>query len=146
MNINWSKNRKGSTLALVVVLLLVGFVSAQDLEEPLIEPFPDAEAQPFNFWMDVKLDESQKIFAGLAKADFEAIVSCTKKLTALSELEGFVRNRTPGYRTQLRSYQFAIREIEQQAKRESIEGVTLGFQQLTLSCVNCHRQLREPAQ
>lgn len=131
--------------AILLGMLLVGFVSAQELEEPLVEPFPDTEARPFNFWMDVKLEESQKIFAALAKADFETLVSSTKKLTALSELEGFVRNRTPGYRTQLRSYQFAIREIEQQAKRESIEGVTLGFQQLTLSCVNCHRQLREPA-
>jgi hypothetical protein len=132
-------------LAILLGMLLVGFVSAQGLEEPLIEPFPDSEAKPFNFWMDVKLEESQKIFAALTKADFKTLVSSTKKLSALSELEGFVRNRTPGYRTQLRSYQFAIQEIEQQAKRESIEGVTLGFQQLTLSCVNCHRQLREPA-
>jgi hypothetical protein len=124
-------------------ILLAGFVAAQDLQEPLVEPFPDANAQPFNFWMDVKLDESQKIFAALAKADFETLISCSKKLSTLSELEGFVRNRTPGYRTHLRSYQFAIREIEQQAKRGSIEGVTLGFQQLTLSCVNCHNQLRE---
>ncbi len=131
--------------AFLLGLLLVGFVAAQELDEPIIEPFPNTEARPFNFWMDVKLEESQKIFAALTQADFETLISCTTKLTALSEMEGFVRNRTPGYRTQLRSYQFAIREIEQQAKRESIEGVTLGFQQLTLSCVTCHKQLREPA-
>lgn len=131
---------------LLIVLfgvLLTGIVTAQELDDPLVEPFPEGEARPFNFWMDVKLDESQKILAALAEADFEALINCSKKLTTLSELEGFVRNRTPGYRTQLRSYQFAIREIEQQAKRENIEGVTLGFQQLTLSCVNCHKQLRK---
>jgi hypothetical protein len=61
---------------------------------------------------------------------------------ALNDLERFVRRGAPGYRTQLRSFEFAIAEIQQQAKRENIEGVTMGFHQLTLSCVNCHKQLR----
>jgi hypothetical protein len=120
-----------------------GFVGAQGLDEPVVEPFPDTSAQPFNFWMDVKLQEAQKIFAALAEANFDAIVDSTKKITAISELEGFVRNRTPSYRTQLRSFEFAVAEIELQAKQKSIEGVTLGFQKLTMSCVNCHKQLRE---
>lgn len=137
-----SKNR---ILAGVLGILLVGFVSAQGIDEPLIEPFPDTAAKPFNFWMDVKLEESQKIFAALAEANFETLVDSAKKLTTLAEMEGFVRNRYPGYKTHLRSYQFALGEIQQQAERESIEGVTLGFQQLTLSCVNCHKQLRDEA-
>jgi hypothetical protein len=137
--------KKTHSLAGVLGILLVGFVSAQGLDEPLIEPFPDAEAKPFTFWMDVKLGESQKIFAALTEADFETLVGSAKKLTALAEMEGFVRNRFPGYKTQLQSYQFALREIEKQASQESIEGVTLGFQQLTLSCVNCHKQLRDAA-
>jgi hypothetical protein len=136
---------KNHSLAGVLGILLVGFVSAQGLDEPLVEPFPYTEAKPFTFWMDVKLEESQKIFAALAEADFETLVGSAKKLTALAEMEGFVRNRYPGYKTQLQSYQFALREIEKQASHESIEGVTLGFQQLTLSCVNCHKQLRVAA-
>lgn len=136
---------KNHSLAGVLGILLVGFVSAQGVDEPLVEPFPDTAAKPFHFWMDVKLEESQKIFAALAEANFETLVGSAEKLITLAEMEGFVRDRYPGYKTHLRSYQFALREIEQQAERKSIEGVTLGFQQLTLSCVNCHKQLRDAA-
>ena len=94
--------------------------------------------------MDVKVAESQKVFAALAQADFEAISKSAEKLNTLSVLEGFVRRATLGYRTQLRSFEFAVTEIQRQAKRKNIEGVALGFNQLTLTCVNCHRQLRRP--
>ncbi len=99
----------------------------------------------FSVWMDVKVTESQKVFAALAEADFAAILQSTEKLKTLSGLEGFVRRSTPGYRTQLRLFEFAVQDIEEQSRRANIEGVALGFNQLTLSCVNCHKQLRRPA-
>ncbi|MEQ8211525.1 MAG: hypothetical protein RH917_16995 [Lacipirellulaceae bacterium] len=98
----------------------------------------------FNIWMDVKLKQSQEVLAGLAEGDFQAIQESTKQLKTLSKIEGFVRRGFPGYTTQLQSFEFAVEEIENQAKKENIEGVALGFQQLTLSCVNCHKQLRQP--
>jgi len=100
----------------------------------------------FNVWMDVKLEHSQQLLAGLAEGDFPAIAKSAQQLKALSKIEGFVRRGFPGYATQLRSFEFAVEEIERQAAKENIEGVALGFQQLTLSCVNCHKQLRQPEQ
>ncbi|QEG35613.1 hypothetical protein [Bythopirellula goksoeyrii] len=111
--------------------------------EPIEEPFPMEESRPFNFWMDVKLQKAQAIFAALTEADYKSIIDSAKQLRTLSEFEGFVRKGTPDYVTQLRSFQFAVLEIEKQAKRENIEGVTLGFQQMTLSCVHCHNALRQ---
>lgn len=96
--------------------------------------------------MDVKVKESQKIFLALALADFDAIIAGTKKLRTLNTLEGFVRRSTPGYLTQLRAFEFAVDEIHEQASRENLEGATMGFHQLTLSCVNCHQQLRRPTE
>jgi hypothetical protein len=95
--------------------------------------------------MDFKVEESQEVFASLARADFKAIAASAEKLKALNALERFVRRGVPGYGTQLRSFEFAVDEIQQQAKRENLEGVTMGFNQLTLSCVNCHKQLRRAA-
>lgn len=125
------------------VLLLCNSAVGQDTNEPNVEPFPMAESRPFNFWMDVKLEKAQTIFAALTEADYKTIIDCTKQLGTLSEFEGFVRKGTPGYLTQLRSFQFSVAEIEKQAKLQNIEGVTLGFQQLTLSCVHCHNALRQ---
>jgi cytochrome c556 len=105
-------------------------------------PTVDSDKKPMSPWMDTKVKESQKIFVALAEADFKTVIDSAKKLKTLNKFEGFVRRNAPGYRTQLRSFEFAVDEIEQQARKENIEGVTLGFHQLTMSCVNCHKQLR----
>ncbi|MBL9162788.1 MAG: hypothetical protein JNL18_08660 [Planctomycetaceae bacterium] len=128
-------------LALVSLMMLWAplAVAADQQEHSPAEPTKSSK------WMDVKVEESQKVFAALARADFPAIVASTEKLKNVSKVEGLVRRTAPGYRTQLRSFEFAVEEIQQQAQAENIEGVTMGFNQLTLSCVNCHRQLRRAA-
>lgn len=127
--------------SLAVLLALLAQAAGQEKKAT-----EDSQHKEFSLWMVVKVEESQKVFAALARADFDAISRSTEKLKTVSALEGFVRRSTPGYRTQLRSFEFAVDEIQEQAKRENIEGVTMGFHQLTLSCVNCHKQLRRPAQ
>lgn len=107
-----------------------------------VEPFVLPGERSFNLWMDVKLEHSQEILAALARADFDAVKKNAAELQSMSRLEGFVRRGTPGYTTQLRAFEFGVKEILEQARRENVEGVTLGFQQLTLSCVNCHKHLR----
>jgi cytochrome c556 len=37
----------------------------------------------------------------------------------------------------------SLDEIIRQANQDNLEGVTLGFNQLTVSCVQCHKHLRE---
>jgi hypothetical protein len=130
---------KGLTLALAGVVALLAQVTGQEKSSS------DGSEQKFSRWMDFKVEESQEVFASLARADFKAIAASAEKLKALNALERFVRRGVPGYGTQLRSFEFAVDEIQQQAKRENLEGVTMGFNQLTLSCVNCHKQLRRAA-
>jgi cytochrome c556 len=120
-------------------IFVLGLLQANAQQDAAATPKKDAE---LSVWMDVKVKESQKVFVALAKADFESIRESTQKLKTLNNLEGFVRRGAPGYRTQMRAFEFAVNDIEQNAKLKNIEGVTLGFNQLTLSCVNCHKQIR----
>ena len=106
-------------------------------------PAAEVEQRRFNIWMQVKLKESQEIFAAVAVADYDTICESVDELRLLNTVEGFVRNRNPEYRAQLRAFEYAIDEVRRHAVKENIEGVTLGFHQLTLSCVNCHKQLRD---
>lgn len=101
--------------------------------------------QPVSFWMTKKLDYSQNILAGIATADFDKIVENAEAMRKLSSVEGFIRGRTPGYRTQLHIFEESADEIIRQAKRDNVEGAALAFTQLTVSCVNCHKQLRAEA-
>ena len=105
------------------------------------EPPADAANQP-SIWMRKKLDHSQNILSGLASGDFDKIVEDAEAMQGLSKVEWFIRGKTPGYRTQLEIFLDANAEIIKQAKQDNLEGSTLAFTQLTISCVNCHKHLR----
>lgn len=102
-----------------------------------------ADAKEPSIWMKKKLDYSQQILAGLATADFERIETNAELMKGLGKVEAFVRGRTPGYRAQFQIFQEATDELARQAAKKNVDGAALAFTQLTISCVNCHKQLRE---
>lgn len=104
---------------------------------------PVEKADDASYWMTKKLELSQNVLAGLTKSDFEMIAENAEKMRDLNRFESFVRRRTPAYRTQLRLFQHANAELVRTAEAKNIEGATLAFTQLTTSCVNCHKQLRD---
>ena len=96
-----------------------------------------------SFWMKKKLDYSQGILEGISLADFDKIATNAESMRNLSKIEGFVRRPTPGYTAQLQIFDEAASEIFRQANRDNLDGAALAFTQLTVSCVNCHKRLRE---
>jgi len=104
---------------------------------------PAAQEQPMSYWMKRKLEYSQNILSGIAKADFDAIEANAQSMRNLSKIEGFIRRQAPGYTTQLHVFEQSNDEIIHQARKHNVEGAALAFTQLTISCVNCHKQLRE---
>jgi hypothetical protein len=118
-------------------------VPAEKREKPEVQQ-QAAEKQP-SAWMKLKLDYSQKLLAGLTRADFDALVQNAMAMRGLSTIEGFVRSRKPGYSLQLEVFNDANAELIKQAQQENLEGAALAFTQLTISCVNCHKRLREDA-
>lgn len=134
----------------VVCFTVIGCLSVMRAEEPAqaapqAEDAPKAETdnQPMSFWMAKKLDHSQGILRALAEADFEAIAEHAQQLERLNQVEGFVRRRNPEYTAHVQLFARISKEIAQQAERENIEGATLAFNQLTVSCVRCHQTLRQ---
>lgn len=102
----------------------------------------DAPATAPSVWMKRKLEYSRNILAGLANEDFDMVADNARAMQFMSKFEGFLRGKMPGYRTQLQIFQNANEEIIEQAQKDNVEGATLAFSQLTVSCVNCHKQLR----
>jgi len=103
---------------------------------------PESDEKPISFWMEKKLEYSQNLLRGLATADFQAISTSGRQMRTLSRVEGFVRNRNNDYRAHLNTFQRVCDEIVRQGEKENLEGATLAFNQLTVSCVSCHRSLR----
>jgi hypothetical protein len=113
--------------------------AADKANAPKAEP-PSGEA---SVWMRKKLDYSQQILEGIAEADFDRIATNAQAMRALGKVEGFVRGRTPGYRSQLQIFQDATEQLIKHAEKDNVDGAALAFTQLTISCVNCHKHLRE---
>jgi hypothetical protein len=141
-------------VGLVGLCTTYGFISAswvvfgQEAKPKPKPATPDAatevhKGEPVSFWMKKKLDFSKNIMEGIALADFDKVTQNAQTLRGLSKIEAFVRRGTPGYRVQVDAFEQSLTEIIRQADKENLEGTTLGFHQLTVSCVKCHRDLRE---
>lgn len=132
---------------LALATLVLGFaVLAQEAspKKPAPPQAPaDESSQEASVWMRRKLDYSQQILGGIAEADFDRIATNAKAMRALSKVEGFVRGRTPGYRSQLQIFENAADQLIKHAEKDNVDGAALAFTQLTISCVNCHKHLRE---
>jgi hypothetical protein len=103
-----------------------------------------ADEQPMSFWMKKKLEHSQSALRAIAIEDFDALRASATAMRRLSDIEGFAR-RTDAkeYRAQLQIFEFANDELIRHVKDKNIDGAALAFTQLTLSCVNCHKHLRD---
>ena len=106
------------------------------------EPIESGKSPQASIWMKKKLDYSQNILNGLTTADFDKVIKNAEEMRRLSKIESFVRGGTPGYRAQLVLFEESADEIIRQAKKDNVEGATLAFTQLTISCVNCHKEIR----
>ena len=124
--------------------LMLGLMIASPLDaaDESSDSEPSA-AKSTSFWMEKKLEYSSAILKGLATVDYGSVQQNAEKMRLLSKVEGFVRSRNPEYRVQLRLFERISREIGRQAEQENLEGMTLAFNQLTVSCVSCHKLLRD---
>jgi hypothetical protein len=128
------------TLALILGLGLSSVI-ADEPADTTPELAPD---KPFSFWMQKKLEYSQQILEGLATGNLNLVAEKSRQIRFLSGVEGWIRKGKPGYTAQLQAFEFANSEIERHARAGNLEGATMGFQQLTISCVSCHAILRHP--
>ncbi len=125
--------RRRIVVAVLAILLLPVALTAEDGKE---------DNEP-SFWMKQKLKYSQEILNGLAQEDYELIAKNATAMQGLNRIEFFVRQKPEGYRTQLKSFQFSVNELVRNAEDENIDGATLAFTQMTISCVNCHKEVRK---
>lgn len=125
-----------SVLALVVVLAWSVAASAQ--QPPAVEKASD--------WMKQKARMSHNILDGLTDGDFAKIELNAQKMNVINFLEKMVASDKPEYKEymrQLNSFETATRDLLRQAHNKNIEGATLAYTQLTVSCVQCHRVVRD---
>ena len=135
------KNKRFGLASLLVALVVLSVSTVGADEKKPVEKKTDK--QKASIWMEKKLEHTQKILAGLTKADFEMIQSSAGEMQVLNYLEGWVRADRPEYKRQLGYFSDANKELIRQAGKKNLGGATLAYTQLTLSCVHCHALVRD---
>ena len=102
----------------------------------------DPETKPEKPLMERKLEHAQGVLSALAREDFDALNKHADALLTLSE-EQWISQETPEYRAQLKDFWVVLEGVKSAADEKNIDGATLAYVQMTLSCVRCHKYLRD---
>ena len=96
-----------------------------------------------NNLMTEKLDSSKTLLEGIALADYKKISSSAERLIQLSKTAEWFVYKTPRYELHSNEFRRAAENIVQKASEKNLDGVTLAYFDLTMSCVRCHQHVRE---
>ncbi len=119
----------------VVLPLLLAFTLAASA--PL-----RADDDPLAAFMQAKLSHSQQLLRGLVTEDFEGIAKNSQKLSVLSEEASWQVLQTAEYREHSLEFRRAAEAVAEAAKEKNIDGASLSYVKLTLSCIACHKYVR----
>jgi len=95
-------------------------------------------------FMRLKLQPVKDILEAIALEDFDRISAAAERVHLLSLDESWMVMQTDEYRRQSDEFRRSVAVLSKAAKDKNIDGATLGYMQMTLNCVRCHRQLRTP--
>jgi hypothetical protein len=123
----------------MVGCVLIGIVQLsgspqQSRKNPSLDPF-----------MRLKLEHSKGILEGLATEDFEMIAKGAQNLTALSLESSWNVYTTDEYLKKSSDFRRSIQMIKDAAHEENVDRASLGYINLTVQCIECHRYLRVKA-
>jgi hypothetical protein len=125
-----------------VALSAGGFGLAQAFQaadEPETPPLRSPALQKF---MRGKLALSQGILEGLVVEDFERIEKNSAGLMLMSAAAQWQVSNDPIYKQHSNEFQRTVKQLQKAAKEKNLDGASLGFVQLTMNCIECHRFTR----
>ena len=93
-------------------------------------------------FMRDKLELSQRILEGIALEDFDLIVAKSQKLSAMSQAASWQVFDNPDYTQHSVAFRKNVEALTRAAENKNLDGVTLAYFRVTMSCVECHRYVR----
>ncbi len=93
--------------------------------------------------MQRKLTNAEKILEGIAVNDFDKILKHAQNLTDISKQVEWRVLKTPAYEMYSNAFQRNNASLIRSAKDKNIDAAALAYVDLTLTCVKCHKHVRE---
>ena len=124
-------------LALVVLLLLGGVCAPVGRGGD-----PDKSSKTAEL-MKKKLKYSQNVLEGIALNDFDKIGDNADELMNVSKQAEWAVVKTPEYELFSNQFRKTVESMAQNAKAKNLDGAALDYMDLTMTCVKCHKYVRE---
>jgi hypothetical protein len=128
---------KRMILALAGAVLLAGLT---------VVPGHGDEGKKSQALMKRKLEQAQKVLAGIALNDFEVIGKHAEELIAISKEAEWMVLKTPKYEIYSNDFRRIADSLVKNAKDRNLDAATLSYVDMTLTCVKCHKHVREVRQ
>lgn len=93
--------------------------------------------------MELKLEASKKILEGIVREDFKLIALQAARLKQLSQSASWQWRQSDDFKLFTSVYRRSADKLMQAAQEKNLDLASLEYFQLTTSCVNCHRYMRE---
>ena len=93
--------------------------------------------------MHKKLAASQSVLEGLVVEDFDLVAEGAKQLKATATAAEFMAFNDPLYIEQAEDFRRVVNKLAVAAKEKRLDGATLGYMDMTMSCVECHKHVRK---
>lgn len=117
----------------VVVALLMGL--------PLLSGH--AQDKKIADLMHKKLENSQKVLEGIALQDFDKIGRGADELILISKAVEWRVIKSPQYEMHSLDFRRSAETLSKMAQAKNTDGAALAYVDMTLSCVRCHKYVRE---
>ncbi|QDT44692.1 hypothetical protein Pan241w_48070 [Gimesia alba] len=94
-------------------------------------------------FMQAKLDSSKDVLEGLVTEDFDLIEKGTKKMIEMSNATEWQVVEGPIFAQQSAEFRNAAKEVMNYAKKKNVDGASLSYLHLTMTCIACHKQIKK---
>ncbi len=126
-------------LVLVIGVILVSF--SVKGEEPKKSSKDDK--QKVRALMMRKLESSQKLLEAITKNDHKGVEKYSDELVQITKEPAWKVFKTEEYDTFSSEFRRTAELLAQSAKDKNYDGASLTYIELTLSCLNCHKYMRD---
>ena len=88
-----------------------------------------------------KLDYSRDVVEGLATEDYELIAKAAQNLLVLSHEADWNVITTGEYLKMSSEFRETTTRLRERAREKNLDGATLAYFEMTLSCLRCHKHI-----
>jgi hypothetical protein len=107
------------------------------------EPKEDKDKNKVSQLMRKKLAHSQKVLEGIATQDYKMISANAEELIAISKETEWNVLKTPRFELHSNDFRRNAEDLIKAAKEKNVDAAALAYVELTLTCVKCHKHVRE---